>query len=163
MKHFCHWLEHSAWSDTIQNVTWIIPAAQSLHILCIAVVLTSMLMFNLRVLGWIGGDAAVDPLARRYLPPVWIALVGLLLTGAILIIGEPARELLNSVFRLKMLMLLGVVAITLVLARRARAHCAYWERSRSRRRTAMTLAAVSVVLWCAILTAGRWIAYTTDL
>jgi hypothetical protein len=163
MKHFCHWLEQSSWSATIQNVAWIIPAAQSLHILCIAAVLTSMLMFNLRVLGWVGGDASVAPLARRYLPAVWIALVGLLLTGAVLIIGEPARELLNSVFRLKMLMLLGVLAITLVLAQRSRAQAAYWERSRFRRRMAMTLAALSVVLWCAILTAGRWIAYTTDL
>jgi hypothetical protein len=153
MKHFCHWLEQSSWSATIQNVAWIIPAAQSLHILCIAAVLTSMLMFNLRVLGWVGGDASVAPLARRCL----------LLTGAVLIIGEPARELLNSVFRLKMLMLLGVLAITLVLAQRSRAQAAYWERSRFRRRMAMTLAALSVVLWCAILTAGRWIAYTTDL
>jgi hypothetical protein len=163
MKHFCHWLEHSSLSATIQNVAWIIPAAQSLHILCIAVVLTSMLMFNLRLLGWIGRDVSVGPLARRYLPPVWIALVGLLVTGVILIIGEPARELLNTVFRLKMLMLLGVVSITLVLAGRARGQSTYWERSRSRRRAAVTLAAVSVVLWCAILTAGRWIAYTTDL
>ena len=38
---FAEWLGQTPLSLTIQNVTWIIPAVQSVHILCIAIVVSS--------------------------------------------------------------------------------------------------------------------------
>ena len=64
--------------------------------------------------------------------------------------------------RLKMLMLVVVVGITLTLQRRADADPHYWESTPRRRTAGKWLAVASMLLWCAILTAGRWIAYTTD-
>lgn len=162
IKAFVTWLAHTAFSGLIQKVTWIIPLVQSFHILCIAVVMTSVLMLDLRLLGVVGRSVPIAGAERRFLPPVWIALLGLLLSGSVLIAGEPARELLNDVFRLKMLLLVIVVGITLTLQARVRFEEGYWESSSRRRLIVKGLAMVSLILWCAILTCGRWIAYATD-
>ena len=37
----CWWLEHTALSQTIQSVDWIVPAIQTIHILAITVVAAS--------------------------------------------------------------------------------------------------------------------------
>jgi len=77
-------------------------------------------------------------------------------TGAILITGEPERELLNPVFRAKMAMLATVIVITLIVQRLSRKNDTYWET----RKVAARLAGfVSLLLWIGIVSAGRWIAY----
>ena len=162
MEHLCRWLSHTAVSEMIQKTTWVIPAVQSVHILAVAVVMASVLMLDLRLLGVVGNDTTVAVLEKRFLPPVWIALLVLLISGVVLIIGEPRRELLNTLFRIKMLMVVVVALLTLLLQRRARGEVGYWEASPAGRISVKGLALVSLILWTAILTAGRWIAYTMD-
>jgi len=41
---FCDWLAASSPSQTIQTVSWIIPAVQTVHILCVAAVMSSVLI-----------------------------------------------------------------------------------------------------------------------
>ena len=48
---FCDWLSLTPVSQTIQNVEWIIPAVQSVHIIAIAIVMSSMIMVDLRLMG----------------------------------------------------------------------------------------------------------------
>ena len=114
MQPFCDWLSHTHASLTIQTVMWIIPAVQTVHILCVAVVMTSMAMLDFRLLGFAGRDS-VSGTVRRFVPRVWYTLPFMVVTGIILIIGEPDRELLNPYFRAKMVMLAVVLAITLAV------------------------------------------------
>ncbi len=155
MEEICRWISQTAVSQTIQTVTWVIPAIQSLHILAVAIVMSSVLMFDLRVLGLAGRATSLADASRRFLPYLWIALLLLLATGLILIVGEPRRELLNMVFRAKLVMVAVVAALTLVLQRHAR-------EERGGGPVPKIIAFLSLILWSAILTAGRWIAYTTD-
>jgi hypothetical protein len=62
-----------------------------------------------------------------------------------------------------MLMLIVVALLTLFLQRRAKEDTGYWEASAKNIATAKSIALVSLILWTAILTAGRWIAYTTEV
>jgi uncharacterized membrane protein SirB2 len=155
MEAFCDWLSHTHLSLTIQTVLWIIPAVQTVHILCVAVVMTSMAMLDLRLLGWAGRSQSVSAMVQRFVPRVWYTLPVMIVTGVILIIGEPERELLNPYFRAKMLMLAVVTAITFAVQRFSSRN-AYWE---SRKGAAAMAGAVSLLLWVMIVTAGRWIAY----
>jgi hypothetical protein len=156
---FCEWLANTPPSLLIQNVSWIIPAVQSVHILCIAIVMGSVALIDLRLLGITGRSQSISSMVDRLLPAVWVALVILFITGAILAIGEPVRSLENPAFQVKMLMLLCVAALTFFFQHMLRGDVAFWELSPARRGTAKLAAIVSLLLWVGIVFAGRWIAY----
>jgi hypothetical protein len=159
LRTFAEWLSDTALSQLIQNTSWVIPGVQSIHILAIAVVMSSAIMVMLRVLGVLMRDQPTAAVARRFLPWIWYPLVVLLLSGAILIVGEPGRSLTNSVFQLKMLMLIGAVACTLTLQRPLQTDAAFWESSAGARAGGKVIALLSLGLWSCIVFAGRWIAY----
>ncbi|MEQ1730862.1 MAG: hypothetical protein ABL982_21035, partial [Vicinamibacterales bacterium] len=101
MSQFAAWLSQTSLSLTIQVHAWVIPTVQSVHIVAIGVVLTSVLMIGLRVLGWAGRDQTLAATTARFGPWMTWALVVLLVTGVVMVIGEPVRELLAFSFWFK--------------------------------------------------------------
>jgi hypothetical protein len=159
LKAFCTWLAATPLSQGIQTTEWIIPATQSVHIVTVASVVTSVLMIDLRLLGLRWQDQPLAAVTQRFVPFIWWALPVLLASGAILIIAEPARALQNPVFLLKMGLLVVAILITLACQLPMRKDASYWEATLGRRRGAQALAAISMPFWAAIVFAGRWIAY----
>lgn len=153
------WLEHTKMSEVIQIHEWIVPTVQSIHILAIATVASSALMINLRLLGIYAADQPLKEVLARFVPFIWWSLVILLLTGVVMIVGEPPRSLKNPVFQLKMALLLGAVVATGICQIALRRHPAFGDFTASRRAGAAALASVSMLLWVGIIFAGRWIAY----
>jgi hypothetical protein len=85
------------------------------------------------------------------------------LSGAVLIIGEPARSLLNPVFGAKMVLLMLAALLTLSIQRPLRYAGEFWEASPLRRTTVRGIAVLSLIAWACIVFAGRWIAYVASL
>lgn len=156
LQSFCDWLSNTSISLTIQTVLWIIPAVQTIHILCVAIVMSCMAMMDLRLVGVAGTRQPVSAAVRRFVPWVWGALPVLLATGIILIVGEPSRELLNPYFRAKMLMLAIVIVVTYLVQRQNKRSESFWAANRG---FAVLMGASSLLLWIGIVTCGRWIAY----
>lgn len=154
-----HWLGATEASQVIQNVSWIIPLVQTVHILAISVVITVVLLVHLRNFGLAMMSQAKSALARRLLPLIWYSVCVLLVTGVILIVGEPKRELPNPVFQLKMLLLVVALALTAIFQQPLRADPLYWDQSAAHRTGARMISLVSLALWIGIIFAGRWIAY----
>jgi uncharacterized membrane protein SirB2 len=156
IQAFSDWLAGTWLSTAIQNAFWVIPTIQTVHILAIAVVMTSMALLDLRLMGAVGRHQTLESMADRFLPWVWGALAVLLTSGVLLIVGEPARELGSAVFWLKMSLLVLASMITLAFQYLQRKHPSFWD---TRRVLAAATAGASLLLWVAILSAGRWIAY----
>jgi len=154
---FSKWLASTSLSQTIQTTGGIIPALQTIHILCVAVVFTSAVLVDFRIWRLFERDVPLPQVARRFLPLIWPVLVILLLTGALLIIGEPRRSLLNATFYIKMSLLLGAILLTAGLQGSIALRPSFWQ---NRRLAGRALATLSILIWCGILFAGRWIAYT---
>jgi hypothetical protein len=159
LRAFADWLSNTPLSQGIQDTAWIIPSMQSIHILAIAIVMSSAVMVFLRLLGVVMRDQPIAAVTDRFLPWIWYTLIVLLLSGSVLIIGEPGRSLTNSVFQLKMLMLIGVIACALLTQRPLRTNATFWESTAGARAGAKLVAIVSLGLWSGIIFAGRWIAY----
>src|ERR1700756_768950 len=102
---FCRWLGQTQLSITFQSVSWIVPSVQTIHILCVAIIVTYSAMLDLRLIGVAGKGRTIAQMTRDSMPWIWKALAVLATTGTILIIAEPARELTNAAFWLKMSML----------------------------------------------------------
>ncbi len=158
---FCSWLESTSPSRVVQTAAWIIPTVQTVHILCVAILFSSAVLLDLRLLRLLGRDVPLPELARRYLPTIWPVLVVLLITGSVLIVGEPRRSLLNSTFYIKMALLAVAIVMTLGLQWSLSASSNFWELTAARRAAARVAAAFSMLVWCGIIFAGRWIAYTS--
>jgi hypothetical protein len=143
VKPFAEWLSQTAVSLTIQSHEWVIPTIQSVHIVAICAVVGSALMIDLRILGLAWRDQTVQETDARFGPWLWAALGVLFLTGVLMIVGEPPRELLAVSFWMKMaLVVLGVAA-----------HMAL------RRRPDKALAAATLGVWVCVIVLGRLIAY----
>jgi putative copper export protein len=155
---FCDWLSNTPVSLWLQATDWVIPTLQSVHIVAIAMVMSSVLMLNLAFLG--GARPLSDPftVARRFSPWIWLCLLVLICTGSTLVVAEPRRELMNAVFVAKMALLLVAVVVTAI-------------QLATLRRQDRTLpsggflagpkagAILSCVVWVGIVACGRWIAY----
>ena len=157
---FAKWLGATALSHTIQTAGWVIPTLQTIHILAIAVLFFSAVIVDLRLWRVLQRDVPLRDVARRFLPVIWPVLLILLLTGSLLIIGEPRRSLLNTTFYLKMTLLAFAVVLTVALQWSLSSAPEFWEKDRSRRIAARFAATLSILVWCGIIFAGRWIAYT---
>jgi len=152
------WLADTPLSHGIVTARWVIPTLQTIHILGVAVVFSSAVLVNLRIFGVFERDAPAAAVARRLLPPIWPVLGVLFVTGSLLVIGEPRRSLINPTFYVKMGLLSGAVAVTAGLQGMLSAAAG---KAAGRPRVAGTaLATLSILLWCGILFAGRFIAYT---
>jgi hypothetical protein len=160
IHRFCAWLQGTPVSLAIQRTDWVVPLVQTIHILSIAAVVSAALMIDLRALGALGRDQSVAGVSRRFQPVIWRALPILLLTGLILIVGEPTRSLENPVFGLKMALLAAAIAVTLAHQLPLRKDAAYWDRPGLRRGAMRLIAALSLLSWSGIVFAGRWIAYS---
>jgi len=156
---FAIWLRATPLSLAIASHDWVIPAVQSVHIVMIAALIGSILVINLRLLNLIEKGQAITTLMDHYLPVVAISILVLALTGAVLIIGEPTRALFRITFWIKMALVLAAAILTWGLSRFSRTPAALGGDASA----AMALkggAVLALLLWTAIIFAGRWIGYT---
>lgn len=159
LQSFTTWLYATPLSTQIRDVSWLVPAVQSVHILAITVILGSALVLDLRIAGVLATDTSVRTVVQRYLPWTWIALAVLLLTGSIMAIGEPDRVLHNTTFWLKMILVLVGLGVTWLVTQPVLSP-KFDVESRWWRFGAKPAAWLSLVLWIVIIFFGRWIAYS---
>jgi cbb3-type cytochrome oxidase subunit 1 len=159
IQAFSDWLAATRLSQTFADLGWFVPTVQTIHILAIAAVVTMLSMLNFRLLRITRDGPSLQNLAGGYVPWVWRFLVILLISGALLTITEPGRELMNNAFRLKMLLVVALVVLTVVLHSTLRKDPEYWTSTPQRRVLGGAIAVASLALCLTIVAAGRLIAY----
>lgn len=159
IEEFSDWLAGTEASRIIQDVTWIIPLTQTIHILCICIVMFAIGVLNLRLMGVAYRNQSLSSMYGHFMPWIWSSLVVLFLTGAVLTVGEPARELMNDTFRFKMILVVCAALLTWFVSRKTHKDAHFWDVSAGRRWAGRGIALVSLAVWVTIVAAGRLIAY----
>jgi hypothetical protein len=157
---FATWLAATAISKLFQDVLWIIPLSQCIHIVFISLLFASAIAINLRLLGLGFLDRSVADLAGNLLPWMWRSLAGLVVTGLVQLVAEPVREFQSPFFWAKMGMLALVIILSALFAGSVRANASRWDTPARAPANARAFAVISSVLWVAIIVMGRLIAYT---
>ena len=150
------WLAGTSLSHVLQDVEWLVPAIQTVHIAAVALLFSSSLLLTLGVLGRHARELPLARTAARFLPGFYWGLPALLATGALMITAEPERALPNPAFQLKMLLVLTASTVTFALARGVR----HLPADGGAGGLARFAAVAALALWLAALVAGRFIAYT---
>lgn len=160
MKEFAEWLSTTLPSVFLQiHEAWTLPVIQSLHIVGIGTAVGSGLMIALRVLGWVGTDVTLADTQRRYGPWLTGALWLLLISGGLLIVAEPVRELITISFWLKMFFVAILALVSVSFQRSVRRRGADWDQRISTRSAVRVAAVLTFILWGCIIVLGRLIAY----
>jgi hypothetical protein len=159
MLEFCQWLDQSSVGTAIRQSLWLFPAIETVHLLGMAALVGTIGVLDLRLLGWVARQQPVSRMAARLIPWAWVGFVVQVITGALLFSSEAAKIYGNPAFRLKMLLLLlaGLQALIFqtVLSRKL----AVWDERRSFPVAGKIAGLSSILLWVAIVTAGRFIGF----
>ena len=139
----------------LSNVPGLPPIVQTVHLLGIAVIMSSVVLLDLRILGLALPSQDVQELTRRVMPWVWWTLPVMLLSGSMFVFARPRRYFTNPVFGLKFALLLPAIALAAVLHFVSVRKPDDWRTK--------LVAALSLLLWVSVVLAGRWIAYADYL
>ena len=147
-------LQASAPAAFLRTSFYAYPVVSALHILLLGALLTSALLMDFRVLGL--GNAIPTPVVLEALRPVAMAaLLGAVVTGALLFSVQPFDYLGNPAFQLKLVLLALAAGNALVFN--------LVDRTSAGEGPALKLVALlSILLWPAVLLSGRFIGFVGD-
>jgi cytochrome bd-type quinol oxidase subunit 2 len=139
----------------LSNVPGLPPIVQTFHLLGIAVIMSSVVLLDLRILGLALPSQDVQELTRRVMPWVWWTLPVMLLSGSMFVFARPRRYFTNPIFGLKFALLVPAIALAAVLHFVSVRKPDSWSTK--------VVAGTSLLLWVGVVLAGRWIAYVDYL
>jgi len=150
-------LETSQFSALVKTELWGWPLALTVHALGTALVVGFIIIICLRLLGLF--ETIPYAVVNRLFPVVWIALVVQLLSGFVLVAAKPTRYFADSAFVLKLALIVIGVILTIYFQGTIKREAASWEASGAVSSRGVKFVAVSLLLWCTVLIAGRLAGY----
>ena len=156
------YFENSALADSIRENDLLFPFIESVHVLAICLVVGSILAVDLRLLGLASVDRPVSRVTGGILPLTWGAFVVALTSGGLLFISNATKYLGNGFFVAKMF-LIGAAGLNMVMFYMIGArNLSRWENDARLPLPARLAGGVSILLWIAVVTCGRWIGFTME-
>ena len=154
--------EDSSIADAIRENDLLFPSIESIHVVAICLVVGSILVLDLRLLGFASLNRPVGRLTRAVLPLTWSAFVVAASSGFLLFISHATKYLANGYFIAKMCLIcaagLNMILFHAVTAR----DLPKWEGQRMPPPPARLAGALSVLFWIAVVACGRWIGFTME-
>ena len=124
-----------------------------------ATLVSAVAAFDLRLLGWSFRRLRLADMANRLLPWAWAAFAVQLVSGVLLFSSEAVKIYDNPAFRLKLLLILLAGVQALVFQFIGYRKLTAWDERGSLPILAKLSGAISLLLWIAIVTAGRFIGF----
>jgi hypothetical protein len=156
---FFGWLADLSWSVDLHESQYAYSIIESMHVWAMAVFFGSVVMFDLRLLGWIMQRVPASEVVGRLLPLTVAAFIIMVISGSLLFLAIPLRSYQNIFFRGKMLLLLLAGLNVWIFHSRVFPRIAAWDVDGVPPRAARVAGAFSLVLWIGIVFSGRMIAY----
>jgi hypothetical protein len=158
IDQFAQFIYSTQVSTALREISWMVPMLQSVHIIGIATLIGASLVMDLRLAGVLAVDEAPQIVVRRHLPWMWAGLGVLLLSGLTLGLAEPDRVMTNSLFWIKMGLVLTGFFLTL-LFRYPMLKPDFQGENVRLAALVKPMAWLSLAIWVAVVCYGRWIAY----
>lgn len=152
LEEFWSWLEATPLAAHIGESAWF-PFLESVHVLSAMLVVGTVLMADLRLLGWAGRRYPATVITREVVPWTWGAFVIAAVTGVGLLMPRASWYVANPAFLAKAVLLVLAAVNMLVLH--------FFALRTERVRLQMTTGACSLLVWAGVVLAGRWIGHLT--
>jgi hypothetical protein len=153
---FFAWCENSSLGGAIRGSKWLFPAIESFHLLGLAVIGGTVLVVNLRLLGFGIVRQPVSQLWRDTKPFLLASLTVMLVSGFLLFASEATKLYYHGAFWLKMSSLVMAILFTFAVVRRI----ALADPGQVRPLWNKVVALISILLWSGVGIGGRWIGFS---
>ena len=164
MESLTSWIANSAANDLalalLSNVPGSPPILQTIHLLSIVAIMASALMIDLRILGLAVPSQQIQEMAQRLRLWALGGVLGVFSSGIWFVLARPNRYFNNPVFQIKFALLLPAIVCSVWIFRTAVREPKLFVSQPWRTKL---LAVSSLLLWVAVVLAGRWIAYSEYL
>ena len=151
-------LEQSGYATAMRQWLWLYPATEIVHIIGIVLLVGAAAMFDLRLLGFSRG-LPVRGMAWHLLPWAWVGLGLVLVSGLSMFAAHATEWVTSNVFRTKALLIAVAGLNALVFHRRPYRTVDGWNTDAVATPAARGAAAISLVVWAAVIACGRLLAY----
>jgi hypothetical protein len=152
---FCRWVQYSAPLVAMRGSPWLFPVIATIHLMGLALIGGSVLVVDLRLLGFGLQSQPVAALARDAERWLFRGLVVMVSTGILLFMCFATKYYFLTFFWVKMAALLLVIAFTQSVRRRVvMANDVDASPARCR-----IVALVSLFLWTTVAVGGRYIGF----
>ncbi len=159
MVELASWLASLPVGQALRRLNWLVPWLQIIHILANGIILSAVVMIDMRVWGISRSQSSVA-MARRFQGWIWAGLVLLTVSGVALVLYSPRRVLTDVTFQVKMAVMGLAIAATVALLLALRPGREAAAPDAGGLKLAGLLGALSLALWVGVTLAGRgrWIA-----
>ena len=154
-------LEASAIATRIRDGLYLFPMIESTHVVGLAMVFGTIAIVDLRMLGLASNRRSVKRMFSDLLKWTWAAFALTAATGLLMFITNAGVYYHNTLFRVKMVLLVLAGLNMLVFELTAGRSIHRWDEAPSAPRSGKAAAALSLVLWISVIFVGRWIGFTT--
>jgi hypothetical protein len=136
------------------------PVVEAIHVMAVALLFGTILIVDLRLLGWPDTRRSFTTVSRELLGMTWVAFGIAVIAGLLMFAPNASTYFDNTPFRLKMLALLGagvnMVVFQLITVRTV----ADWDRNAPAPLAGRVAGAASILIWTSMIFLGRWIGFT---
>jgi hypothetical protein len=151
-------LSDTSWSEQLHSSDfWML--LEGAHVLTLMLFAGTILIVDLRLLGVAFRQTPVSKVSDTLLPYTVIGFAVMVATGVLLFLSNPFEYYHNFWFRLKFVFLALAALNILFFHGRVQASRARWDHLEKPPGSARACAAISLVLWTAIIVGGRFVAY----
>jgi hypothetical protein len=154
MVELAAWLASLPLSRALRQMSWLVPWLQIIHILANGMILSAVVMVDLRLWGISRSQTSVA-MARRFQPWIWAGLVVVTVSGIVLILFGPRRPLTDLAFQVKMATMGLAILATVVLQFTLRSGDALGEASPGTNKLTSLIGTLALILWVGVTLAGR--------
>ncbi len=152
------WLAATPLSRAMRADPWLYPVVEIVHILGFAVLVGSVVLFDLRVLGCARG-LSITALASHLLRWALASLLLIVPAGLLLFSAHPDELARNPVFQLKLALIAAAGLNALAFHVFPYRGVGAWEQGLPAPRAARLHALLSILLWIGVIGCGRLLAY----
>jgi hypothetical protein len=154
-------LEDSGLANNLRGSLYYFPFLESVHVMALAVVFGTIVVVDLRVLGFASRQRPFTRMSSELLRITWGAFAVSVLTGALMFTTNARVYAHNTAFQVKMLLLLCAGINMAAFHLTAGKSVARWDTAPAAPGIGRLTAALSIALWVGIIFCGRVIGFTT--
>jgi len=159
LLRFCEWLAATPGSIALHESSYMFLSVLTVHVMTLCVFVGTAVMLDLRLLGMTLQRVPMSEVLARLLPWTTGGFLVMITTGALLFYAAPVARYQNLFFRLKMVTLVLALVNAWVFHSTVYRTIAEWDLDPVPPRPARVAGGLSLVLWAAMITAGRMIPY----
>ncbi len=152
---FCRWCNESSFGHGIRDSVWLFPFVEIFHLLALGLLGGTIVILNLRLLGFRFRGEPVSAIARDVRPWMIGSICVMLVSGFLLFSTEAVKMYGSPAFQFKMSALLLALLFTFTVHRKV----TMLDEARIAPVWRKLAAVVCIVLWAAVALGGRAIGY----